>query len=346
VSLAEARTARDAAKKLLACDVDPSQARKEQKRAARLSAENTFEIVAREWCENQMEGWTARYHDYVVTRLEADVFPEIGSRPIADIEPSELLAILRKVEKRGALDIAKRLRQTVGQVFRFGIVTGRAKRDPSIDLKGALRASGRQAHHKAMPREDLPEFLRALSAYDGEARTRLGPRLAVLTFVRTTELRAARWDEVDLEAAEWRIPAERMKMRAPHIVPLSRQAVETFAELRSIAGRSAYVFPSPGAEGFMSNNTMLFAMYRMGFHGRATVHGFRAVASTLLNEMGFHPDWIERQLAHDERNKVRAAYNHAQYLPERRRMMQQWADCLDDLAEDGKVIVHHFGRTA
>ena len=346
VSLAEARTARDAAKKLLACDVDPSQARKEQKRTARLSAENTFEIVAREWCENQKDGWTARYHDQVVTRLEADVYSEIGLRPIAEIEPPELLAALRKVEKRGALEIARRLRQTVGQVFRYGIVTGRAKRDPSVDLKGALKASGRKAHHKAMAREDLPEFLRALSAYDGAARTRLALRILVLTFVRTTELRAARWDEVDLEAAEWRIPADRMKMRAPHIVPLSRQAVETFAELRSIAGRSTYVFPSPGAEGFMSNNTMLFAMYRIGFHGRATVHGFRAVASTLLNEMGFHPDWIERQLAHDERNKVRAAYNHAQYLPERRRMMQQWADCLDDLAEGGKVIVHHFGRTA
>jgi integrase len=159
--------------------------------------------------------------------------------------------------------IAKRLRQTVGQVFRCGIVTGRAKRDASVDLKGALKASGRQAH-QAMLREDLPEFLRALSAYDGAARTRLALRLAVLTFVRTTELRAARWDEVDLEAAEWRIPAERMKMGAPHIVSLSRQVVETFAELRSIAGRSDYVFPSPGAEGFMSNNTMLFAMYRMG----------------------------------------------------------------------------------
>ena len=166
--------------------------------------------------------------------------------------------------------------------------------------EGRLKASGRQAHHKAMAREDLPEFLRALSAYDGAARTRLALRLALLTFVRTTELRAVRWDEVDLEAAEWRIPAERMKMRASHIVPLSRQAVETFTELRSIAGLSDYVFPSPGAEGFMSNNTMLFAMYRMGFHGRATVHGFRAVASTVLNEMGFHPDWIERQLAHDE----------------------------------------------
>jgi integrase len=187
-----------------------------------------------------------------------------------------------------------------------------------------------------MPREDLPEFLRALSSYHGEVRTRLALRLLVLTFVRTTELRGARWKEIDLDAAEWRIPAERMKMRAPHIVPLSRQAAAAFAELKPLAGLSDYVFPSPGAEGFMSNNTMLFAMYRMGFHGRATVHGFRAVASTLLNEMGFHPDWIERQLAHDERNKVRAAYNHAQYLPERRRMMQQWADCLDDLAEGGK----------
>jgi integrase len=345
VSLADARAARDAAKKLLTRDIDPSEVRKQQKRAARSSTKNTFEAVAREWCENQRDGWTGRYHDHVVTRLEADVYPEIGSRPIAQIEPPELLAVLRKVEKRGALEIAKRLRQTVGQVFRYGIVTGRATRDPSVDLKGALKASGRQAHHKALPREDLPKFLQALSNYDGEARTRLALRLVMLTFVRTTELRGARWEEIDLESAEWRIPAARMKMRTPHIVPLSRQAVEAFTKLRSIAGLSDYAFPSPGAEGFMSNNTMLFAMYRMGFHGRATVHGFRAVASTLLNEMGFHPDWIERQLAHDARNRVWAAYNHAQYLPERRRMMQQWADYLDDLAEGGKVIVHRFGRS-
>jgi len=188
---------------------------------------------------------------------------------------------------------------------------------------------------------DDPQSHCAKVGNEDTVRTRLALRLAVLTFVRTAELRAARWDEVDLEAAEWRIPAERMKMRAPHIVPLSRQAVETFAELRSIAGRSDYVFPSPGAEGCMSNNTMLFAMYRMGFHGRATVHGFRAVASTLLNEMGFHPDWIERQLAHDERNRVRAAYNHAQYLPERRKMMQQWADYLDTLKGGAEVIPLH-----
>jgi integrase len=194
------------------------------------------------------------------------------------------------------------------------------------------------AHHNAMPREDLPRFLQALSSYDGEARTQLALRLAMLTFVRTTELRRARWEEIDLEAAEWRIPAERMKTRTPHIVPLSWQAVEAFTELRSIAGRSSYVFLSPGAEGFMSNNTMLSAMYRMGFHGRATVLGFRAVASILLDEMGFHPDRIECQLAHDERNRVRAAYNHAQYFPERRKMMQQWANYLDKLKAGPEVI--------
>jgi integrase len=344
VSLADAREAKDAAKKLLARELDPSQVRREQRAAARISAKNTFEAVAREWCENRLAGWTSRYHENVVARLEADLFPEIGFRPIAEIEAPEVLAALRKVEKRGALEIAKRLRQTAGQIFRYAIATGRAKRDPSGDLKGALKAAGRQVHHKAMPREDLPEFLRALSTYDGEIRTRLALRLAVLTFVRTTELRAARWSEIDFEAAEWRIPAERMKMRTPHVVPLSRQALAAFAELRTIAGASEYVFPSPTIEGFMSNNTMLFAMYRMGFHGRATVHGFRAVASSLLNEMGFQPDWIERQLAHDELNKVRAAYNHAQYLSERRRMMQQWANYLSEVSEGGKVIIGNFGR--
>jgi len=177
-----------------------------------------------------------------------------------------------------------------------------------------------------------------LACYDGAAQTQLALRLMLLTFVRTTELRAAKWAEFNFEAAEWRIPAERMKMRDPHIVPLSRQAIEVLMELRGIAGNSEFVFPSPGAEGCMSNNTMLFAMYRMGYHGRATVHGFRAVASTILNEMGFNPDWIERQLAHSERNKVRSAYNHAQYLAERHRMMKHWADYLDTIAADNKVV--------
>lgn len=259
VSLADARTARDAARRLLAQGTDPSQVRKEEKRTAKLSAENTFEALAREWHANQKDGWTAGYAQRVMVRFEADVFPAIGSRPIVEIEPPELLDMLRRVEARGALDIAKRLRQTVGQVFRYAVVTGRARRDPAADLKGALKSAGRQQHHKAMAREELPGFLRALSAYDGEPRTRLALRLMTLTFVRTIQLRAARWEEFDLEAGEWRISAERMKMRTPHIVPLSRQAMETLKELRPLAGNSPHLFPSKGAEGFMSNNTMLYA---------------------------------------------------------------------------------------
>jgi integrase len=338
VTLADARAARDEAKKWLAKGLDPSQARKEQKLAALMAAECTFEPVALEWCQNQKKAWTAGHASRVAARLRSDIFPDLGSRPVAEIESAELLAVLRKVENRGALDLAKRLRQTVGQIFRYAISIGRAKRDPSADLKGALKAAGRQQHHKAMPRDELPKFLEALTKYAGNPQTRLALRLVVLTFVRTTELRAAKWSEVHLEAGEWRIPAERMKMHDPHIVPLSRQAIEVLQELRMAAGLSPFVFPSPSAERYMSYNTMIYALYRMGYHSRATVHGFRAVASTLLNEMGFEPDWIERQLAHDERNKVRAAYNHATYLPERRRMMQHWADYLDSLTDPGKIV--------
>jgi integrase len=338
VSLAEAREARDAAKKLLRAGINPLQAKREKKLVEKLSAANTFEAVAREWHEKQKAGWAESYAERILAQLEADLFPTIGLRPIAEVESPELLDALRKVETRGALNIAKRLRQTAGQVFRYGIRTWRAKRDPSADLKGALKAAGRQEHHRAMPREEIPEFLRALATYDGAPQTRLALQLMLLTFVRTTELRAAKWAEINLQAGEWRIPAERMKMGDPHIVPLPRQAVSVLEELRKIAGESDFVFPSPARGGCLSPNTMLFAMYRMGFHGRATVHGFRAVASTLLNEMGFNSDWIERQLAHSERNKVRSAYNHAQYLPERRRMMQQWADYLDSRTAEEKVV--------
>jgi integrase len=338
VPLADARAARDEAKKWLAKGLDPSQVRKQQRLAALAAAQCTFEAVALEWCQSQKKAWTVGHALRVEYRLKADIFPDLGSRPIAEIDSPEVLAALRKVENRGALDTAKRLRQTVGQIFRYAISTGRAKRDPSVDLKGALMAAGRQQHHRAMPRDELPKFLVALNEYAGQAQTRLALQLVVLTFVRTKELRGARWDEMDFDTAEWRIPAERMKMHDPHIVPLSRQAIEVLTELRSAAGRSPFVFPSLGAEGYMSNNTMLYALYRMGYHSRATVHGFRAVASTLLNEMGFEPDWIERQLAHDERNKVRAAYNHAMHLPERRQMMQHWADYLDGLAEPNKVV--------
>jgi integrase len=259
-------------------------------------------------------------------RLEADIFPVIGRRPIAELESPELLDTLRKVEKRGVNETARRLKQLIGQIFRFAIVTGRAKRDPSADLRDALRATGEPQRHRAMPLTELPTFLQKLETYSGEQQTKLALKLVTLTFLRTTELRAGKWvelEDVDGKSAQWRVPAERMKMRLEHLVPLSRQAIAVLRELRAISGNSSHIFPSPGKEGYMSSNTMLYALYRMGYHGRATTHGFRGVASTILNESNlFNRDWIERQLAHVERNEVRRAYNAAEWMPDRRRMMQ------------------------
>ena len=350
VSLEDARAARAAAKRDLKKGIDPSTAKKERKRAARKAASNTFEGVAREWHAKWAPGRTPGYADQVLRRLEADVFPLLGRRPIAEIEPPDVLEVLQKIEGRGVGETARRIKQVVGQVFRRAIITGRAKRNPTTDLQGALDDLPAARHHKAMPLGDLPGFLRNIDAYEGEPRTRLALRLITLTFVRTTELRAARWDEFedaagypynwdsDAPPAQWRIPAARMKRRRDHIVPLSRQAVAALRELRPLAGNSPFLFPSPSKGGIMSQNTMIFALYRMGYHGRATTHGFRGVASTALNEAGWDPDWIELQLAHVEANKVRGAYNAALYIDDRRRMMQAWADHLDSLKrEDGNA---------
>lgn len=338
VTLSSARERQHEARRLLAQNLDPGTAKKAAKRAGKLHSENTLETVAREWLGNQRHRLAPRYWALLLARLEADVFPQIGSRPIAEIDPAELLETLRKVEKRGVIETARRLRQICGQIFRYAAATGRAKRDPSSDLRGALKSPGRPRGHKAMPQDDLPNFLHALESYEGDVRTRLALNLMVLTFARTTELRAARWSEIEnLDGNEplWRIPAERMKMRREHTVPLAPQAVSLLRELRALpgSGASPFLFPSPAREGHISNNTMLYALYRMGYHGRATVHGFRAMASTALNEMGFRPDVIERQLAHQEQNAARAAYNRAEYLPERRTMMKRWADHLGALAE-------------
>jgi integrase len=342
VSLASARARREDARALLANGLDPSTAKKAAKRAASVVSENTFEAVAREWIASQRKRLAPRYCALLLARLEGDIFPQIGSRPIAEIDAPELLEALRKVEKRGVIETARRLRQTCGQVFRFAIATGRAKYEPSADLRGALRSPGRPRGHKAMAIDQAPNFLVSLAAYDGDLRTRHALRLMVLTFTRTTELRAARWSEfenLDGEQPLWRIPAERMKMKREHLVPLAPQAVSVLRELRQLPGVDAsfFLFPSPSREGCMSNNTMLYALYRMGYHGRATVHGFRAMASTALNEMGFRPDVIERQLAHEEQNSVRAAYNRAEYLVERRAMMNHWANYLDALMR-GNVV--------
>ena len=342
VTLASARVRREEARALLTQNIDPSAAKKLTKRALKLASDSTFEAVIREWIDSQRNRLATRYRARLIARLEADIFPQIGLRPIADIGAPELLEALRKVEKRGVIETARRLRQTCGQVFRYAIATGRAKNDPTVDLRGALRSPGRPRGHKAMALGELPHFFKAISTYDGDPRTRLALRLIVLTFARTSELRAARWSEFEnLEGNEptWRIPAERTKMKHEHLVPLASQAVAVLRELRALLGSEAspFLFPSPSREGYMSNNTMLYALYRMGYHGRATVHGFRAMASTALNEMSFRPDVIERQLAHQEQNAVRAAYNRAEYLSERRAMMKHWADHLDTLV-GGNIV--------
>ncbi|MBS0250195.1 MAG: integrase arm-type DNA-binding domain-containing protein [Proteobacteria bacterium] len=344
VTLGKAREGREKAKRLLVDGIDPGAQKRRDKIAAKVSANATFKSIALEYLADRRHALTPYYADQLLRRLDRDIFPALGHRPIAEIDAPELLDVLRKVEKRGVIEQAKRLRQTCGQIFRYAVVTSQAKHDPSSALKGALKPKGRQQHHTTMPRQELPGFLRALDCYDGDPRTALALRLIVHTMVRTTELRLARWEEfenLDGDEPLWRIPAERMKARFEHLVPISRQALIALKELRALPGgeRGGPLFPSPSREGCMSNNTMLFALYRLGFHGRATVHGFRGVASTLLNEAGFHPDWIERQLAHDERDEVRGAYNSAQYLTGRRAMLQWWSDWLEQIKETGRIVM-------
>jgi len=279
--------------------------------------------------------------------LERNLFQDLGARPIAEIKAQELLAALRKIENRGAPDLAHRVCQVASQVFRYGVATGRCERDPAPDLRGAL-VPHKARNQAAVKPEDVPVLLRAINEYGkiGELQTALALRLLALVFVRTGELIGAEWVEfhLDGDAPVWIVPAERMKMRTEHVVPLSRQAVQVLKELQGLAGDSRYVLPGRNRDKPISNNTLLFALYRLGYKRRMTGHGFRAVASTILNESGFRADVIERQLAHCERNDVRGAYNRAEYLPERRKMMQRYADMLEALAEGAKILP--FQRSA
>ncbi|MHB8742679.1 MAG: tyrosine-type recombinase/integrase [Sulfuricaulis sp.] len=339
ISIAEARVARDAAKALLKAGCDPVATKKQDRLANQVSAANTFETVALEWIGQQCHRWSPGHVERVRDSIKLDIFPDIGARPIKDITAPELLAVLRKVEKRGVFETAQRLLQRCGAVFRYAIQTHRAEHNPATDLRGAIKQPKRE-NYAALSATDLPEYLRKLATYDGRLETRLALKLLALTFVRTSELRKAEWSEIDFDKNEWRIPAERMKSRAPHIVPLSNQALAVLEELKPLTGRGRFVFPNQlRLTAPMSENTMLYAIYRMGYHSRATGHGFRATASTILNEQGWLADVIERQLAHAERNKVRAAYNHAEHMPERRKMMQAWADYLDGLKAGADVVV-------
>ncbi|MFM0453900.1 tyrosine-type recombinase/integrase [Paraburkholderia nemoris] len=330
VSLSDARERREAAKKLLAGGTDPGRHRDDvRRREAELSGAQ-FSVVAREWIDARKALWTEGHAERIRRQLERDIYPDLGRRPISEIRAAELLAVVRKIEKRGALEVAKKSLQTCGQILRYAVATGRAERDLSVDLRDAL-TSRPVTPMARIDESDLPELLRKIDVYQGEPETRLALRFLNLTFVRTTELRHAEWSEIDTERAEWRIPAEKMKKRRPHVVPLSRQALAVLEEIRPLTGSGRWVFTSPVRRNQpLSENFVLSALARMGFRYTMTGHGFRGLASTILNEREFNSDWIERQLAHVEGNGVRAAYNHAQYLPQRRKMMQWWADYLDE----------------
>ncbi|HHB75743.1 MAG TPA: DUF4102 domain-containing protein [Desulfobulbus sp.] len=332
ISLVEARQRREEARSLLAHGVDPSATKKAQKLADTQEAE-TFEVIAREWHEKFAPSWAASHAGKIIRRLELYVFPWIGSKPIKSITSQELLSVLRRIEAKGILETAHRTQQNCGRVFRYAVATGRAERDPSGDLRGALPpANGKHMATITDPKE-IGGLLRAIADYQGSIVTRCALRLAPLVFVRPGELRQAEWREINFDIMEWRIPAEKMKSGVPHIVPLSRQAVEVLQEIFPLTGHGRHVFPSPRTDTRpMSNNAVLAALRRMGYaKEEMSGHGFRSMASTLLNEQGWNRDAIERQLAHAERNSVRASYNYAEYLPERREMMQHWADYLDRL---------------
>ncbi|MCI4567561.1 integrase arm-type DNA-binding domain-containing protein [Lysobacter sp. CFH 32150] len=340
VTLAEARHRRDKARAAIRDGRDPSADRKAERRRAKLSAAITFEGIAREWLASQRKKLTTATYDKATRMLEANVFPWLGTRPIADIDAPELLAVLKRIEARGAHETAHRVKARIGQVFRYAIAHGTATRDPSADLRGALAPVVSRSHAAVTDPAQVGDLLRALDSYSGQFATRCALRLAPLVFARPGELRHAEWSEFDLDAAEWRIPAHKMKMREAHVVPLSQQAVTILRELEPLTGRGRYLFPSlRSPQEPMSENTVNAALRRLGFDkDTMTGHGFRAMASTRLNEMGWAPDVIERQLAHAERNKVRAAYNRAQYMAERVKMMAAWADYLDNLRVGAKVI--------
>jgi len=344
VSLKQARLERDEAKKLIQANIDPVQDKQEQKLKRLELSNNSYEVVAREWIEKKRTQWSKVHSDKVLRSFEQDIFPPLGRKPINEITPPILLLALRKIESRGALEVAQRALQRCGAVFAYGISTGICERNPANDLKGAL-TTPKKENYKALNRKELPVFLSDLEKYDGEITVKLGLQLMVHTFVRTKELIGAVWSEFDLDAKQWVIPADRMKMKAEHIVPLSKQAIEILELLKQLNGRYEFVLAGiNNPKKSISNNTLLYAVYRMGYHNRTTVHGFRATTSTILNEMGYNHDAIERQLAHAESNKVRAAYNRAEYLPERTVIMQDWSNLIESMTNGNNVVLGDFKR--
>jgi len=339
-SLRDARDKREAARKLLAGGADPGEQRKAEKAAGEEREANSFAVIAEEWLARQVARMAPATLEKAQWTFNDLVNPWIGNRPVTEIDTPEMLKLLRRIEERGAHETAHRTKQRCSQIFRYAIATGRAQHDPTAALRGALAPVVSTSRAAITDPLKMGELLRAIDGYTGSFVVRCAMKLSPLLFVRPGELRQAEWTEIDLDGARWNIPAEKMKMRAEHLVHLSSQAVAILRELHPLTGRGKYVFPGErSASRPLSDGTINAALRRLGFDkDTMTAHGFRAMASTRLNEMGWAPDVIERQLAHVEKNKVRAAYNRAQYLGERIRMLQAWADDLDGLRAGGKVV--------
>lgn len=348
VSLSEARSQRDRAGHMLRVEHrDPGEHRKAKKRDARARSENTFAAAAEAWYENKKPGWAVASAAKARQYLDSDLIPALGTRPMPEIRRPELIDVLQKLERRGAHDAAKKCRGWLSNIFRYALVAGVIETNPATDLDVVAAQAPKRRHHPHLPLAELPALLKAMDGFNGSPEVLSALRMLLLTAARPGEVRGATWSEFDLEAAIWSIPAERMKMRRPHVVPLPDQAVEILPAMKTITGKRMLAFPSPfKPRDPMSENTLNQALARMGYKGRQTGHGFRHLISTALNERGYNSDWIERQLAHGDENEIRAVYNKAEYLDQRRTMMQDWADYLDTLRTGRKVVAGRFGKAA
>lgn len=344
VSLADARAKRDEARKGIAGGIDPLEVKKEQKVEREAQVKNTFQEIALEWHSMKVKKWSAGYASDILEAFNKDVFPFIGQRPVADIKPLELLNVLKKMEDRGATEKAKKVRQRCGEVFRYAIVTGRAEYNPAPDLTSAMQGH-ESTHYPFLTTEELPAFFKALAGYSGSELMVLAARLLIITGLRTGELRGALWSEIDTKKALWEISAERMKMRRPHIIPLSTQALAIIEQIRAMTGQFPLLFPGRNDPSkTMSEASINQVFKRIGYTGRVTGHGFRHTMSTVLHEQGYNTAWIETQLAHVDKNAIRGTYNHAQYLDGRREMLQWYADYMDSLEKGFNVKQGTFNR--
>lgn len=338
VSLSEARRQRDKARDLLKAGKHPSREKKAQKLRAMSEGANTFESVACRWFEQRDGRLNQKYHRQNLERMQQHVFPVIGVLPISEITIPDVVVVIEKIAARGTLETAKRMKQLIGQIFRYAAQRGLCRHNPAADLRSILPPT-EQAHHACIPIAELPELLKRIDAREADL-SKYAMQLLALTFVRTGELIGAKWDEIDWDREQWHIPKERMKMKRALMVPLSKQALVALKALHSLTGTKPYIFHSAASKAkHISNGAVLMALRRMGYQGRMTGHGFRTLASTILNEKGYAPDVIERQLAHEDANKIRSAYNRAEYLLERTKMMQDYADILEAMREGKNTVI-------